>query len=333
MMDLGGNDLVQPVFITNAVQHDWLRHEGWPYVYTANDFSLNPHQEKSVPGLCSFLVRQIVDFVRPVTVVTDVCFPEALPAQCETLGIPFICLFDSDWCQELHGAEVQNVLEHGGLIIITNYLERHYGSKFVYAGPFILQRNGLLEQRLANRYWKRGGFRVLCMQGGGGWTRANSTYEQTQRPFIVSIDRLLGSLGRDDVDALFFTGPYQEEMATEHLKIEGFEPDVAYLFASADLALIRGGTQQVTETLSMSCPTIVYPANYEKDDQKQNLNIWGGHRGITCWEGDPVDSANLVRSLLDHDRLSQLRQSIQSMPKPDGEKYAAEMILSRLIRR
>jgi predicted glycosyltransferase len=231
---------------------------------------------------------------------------------------------------------VREILDNYGRIIIANEPDRATAatSDFTYAGPFLVERNPELEQKLARRYWtKSNSTRVLCVQGGGGFTPANSSFE-AQQPFsfLAAIDQLVAQLGiHAEVEALFFPGPYHDFAApgasAGHVSIQGFEPDLAWLFASADLALMRAGYGQVTESLSMSCPAVAYPRLEATDDQRQNLSAWREHEGLISWNGAITDSLPIICDLLDGDRLRQLRASLEQFAKPDGLCRAATIVV------
>lgn len=352
-LDSGGE--VRPLFLTNSLNHHWLQKEGWPYCYVpsamedsftfpvnSTDFPTAFARHFPPDGWGTALLERTIDYVRPAVVVADTYFFHGLPRYCRTREVRFVGIFDSDWCESLHAEIVAEILENEGIVLVASVpdcagpLARH----FVYTGPFLPRRDPAREKALAKRYWKEpGAIRVLCTQGGGGFTTMNSGFEaQEQVPFPATLDQLLGELrAATEIEALLFTGPYYRkddhpEWTPKNVTVYGFEPELEFLFASADLALIRGGYSQLCEAVSMECPTIVYPRREATDDQRQNLAMCAGHPAIVCWEKGIQESLETLRSWTQGQNSARLRSSLADRPKLDGLQQAAMLILQEIHR-
>jgi Glycosyltransferase family 28 C-terminal domain len=355
MLELDPTGELRPLFVTNSLNHQWLQKEGWPYCYVpsamedsftfpVNGMDFSPEVARRFPpdGLGLALLERIIEHVRPAMVVADTYFFSGLPEYCRAHDVRFVGVFDSDWCEVLHAEPIAEILNHDGTILVASVpdCQGPVARNFFYSGPLLSRHNPAREKQLAERYWKKpGAIRIVCTQGGGGFTAANSSFEAQQGlSFPAAIDNLIGELrATTEVEALFFTGPYYRkeehpEWVPKHVAVQGFEPDLGLLFASADLALIRGGYSQICEVISMDCPAIVYPRREATDDQRQNLAMWAGHPAILCWEGGVQDSLDTLRARTQHQHLTQLRSLLADQPKPDGLQRAAMFVLKEIQR-
>lgn len=346
---------LRPLFVTNSLNHQWLQKEGWPYCYVSSaiedsftfpvlekDFAPSVARRFPPEGLSTAILERVIDHVQPAIVVVDTYFFPGLPQYCKTRDIGFMGIFDSDWCETLHAEVIADIFAHDGRVLIANapHREGPLARRFFYCGPFLSRRNPTREKKLETLYWKKpGAIRIVCAQGGGGFSRANSSFEaQQQISFPAAIDDMIGALQATvEIEALFFTGPYykKEEYPEWHPKnvaVYDFEPNLESLFASADLALIRGGYSQVCEVVGMSCPAILYPRREATDDQRQNLVIGAGHPAILCWEGPVQESLSTLRRWIQREHLTQMRSSLAEQPKPDGLQRAAVFVLEEIHR-
>jgi predicted glycosyltransferase len=208
------------------------------------------------------LAATVFDTLRPDLVVFD-CLPNwAFLEAVRERATPFaICLRKM---KERPGEMVVDVLRQASLILLPHTPEEmempaDLTGKCRYVGSIVRPVRPLAADDVR--------WRVVITGGGGGFPATVDFYNDALR--AVEICR------RDDpsLDALLVTGPlfgeWRRLRPVEGVRIVPFEPDLARLFAAADVVVCQGGYNTVAEVVSLGVPAVCVPAPRIFDDQRE----------------------------------------------------------------
>lgn len=336
------------IFVTSAERHDWLKSRKVPFYFFPSEAHCKYTWEiktSNIPlcelitappvGLNESLLKCMLEVGKFSCVIADTYYPLILPRICSATGAQFIGVYDSDWCTILHENRVFHTLAGGGNILIANIPSKQYGTaKYNYCGIVLPIRDSSLEEQMARKYWRESNhIRIVCAQGGGGFTHKNSTFYRNRPSFSEKVFEALKIVAMEiPLEAAIFTGPFSPP--TKETKIEGkirlykFEPHLSSLLASADCAILKAGYNLTAESISSHCPTIFIPTIEPTDDQRQNLHILTDK--VDCRILEKYSIEHLVRILLnllcDENKLLSMRKALKKISK----RFSPNMIIHQI---
>lgn len=181
----------------------------------------------------------------------------------------------------------------------------------------IIKEEDQLEQHIKNN-----GKSILLTLGSSG----------TKELFL----KILQALNKTDYKVIAVYTSILEEKDLPELKdnilLKKFVPSIAKLNEMVDLAIIHGGKATVYTAAYSGKPVIGYPMQFE---QHLNLEVLLKH-GMACMQSrkyfKEYSLLKTIEKIFDNynDYLENAQKLSSKLPKPDGDKNAAEMIIKIL---
>lgn len=322
-------------FMTSAEEHSWLREAKIPYYFVPSEAKYrytwpvkktevdDCARRRSAPeGFNDAMFELLVEYLKPTVVVFDTYFSRQKILTCVESGATPIAFFDRGDFSSVHGAAVEWVVSHGGYALFgINDCEAwsYNGVERVHRIGRIVRREDPYRSRRSECRNRTEPMRIVCVQGGGGFGRSNSTFYRDHASFGEVVTKALSSVRGDGAifDCVIVLGPYGQWPAgipqPDWADIRGFEPALVSLLSESDLMISTGGYNAISDSIAACCPGIFLPIKEPTENQDANVRWLAGlGAAVSLPHKADVLAEQVQEMLLNPDRLTTMREGLRT---------------------
>jgi len=338
-------------FMTSAEEHTWLRNSGIPYYYLPSEarfrytWSVNDDEigeeirkESAPDGLNDAIFKVLINHLAPSVVVFDTYFSPDKISVCVNFGAVPMAFFDNCDLLDVHMSEINAVRSQGGhLLFGINKCEKwpFDGVKKIHKVGRIVKHINSDRFELANSINKGRKFpHIICVQGGGGFRKENSTFYKRNPSFIHVIVNALESILNTGLrfTATIVLGPYgrwtDKIPQPKWAEILKFEPNLPSFLLKADMMISTGGYNAVSDSMAACCPSIFLPIREATENQESHVK-WLVENGaaISVMHSQEEISLEVHKLLTNPSILNQMKLNLSRCERlSDGIQGSVKVI-------